>query len=420
MMKYIFLFVALVFTLPLFSQNSNQVDPQEYIQLIRKMKKDLDKLAEQNKNLETKNEKLKKNINSLKSGEKSFDEVNAEIAREEDREEEAFETAEDILMELSEREAEIESLIEEKKAVQEKAKRDTRELSSKLSKEEQKNQLNQQLLTEAKLKDAERQKFLYGLGAASLFILLLATIFYMRFQSSKRQKNALEKINQEIDQERKRSDELLLNILPAPIANELKVSGKASAQKYQNVTVLFTDFKDFTKISERLTPEQLVRELDYCFRGFDFIISQYGIEKIKTIGDAYMAATGLSSKRTMPINIIKAALEMQEFLEDYKKERMVKGLPFFEARIGIHTGPVVAGVVGVKKFAYDIWGDTVNIAARMEANAEVGRVNISEETYRQVKYNFDCEYRGKIEAKNKGYIDMYHVKQPVANVVGSV
>ena len=224
----------------------------------------------------------------------------------------------------------------------------------------------------------------------------------------------MQEINRQIDEERKRSDELLLNILPEQIANELKENGKASAQKYENVTVLFTDFKDFTKVSEKLTPEQLVRELDYCFRGFDFIISQYGVEKIKTIGDAYMCASGLTNKRTMPVNIIKAGLEMQEFLEDYKKERMVKGLPFFEARIGIHTGPVVAGVVGVKKFAYDIWGDTVNIAARMEANAGVGKVNISEETYRQVKYNFDCEHRGKIEAKNKGYIDMYHVKQPIA------
>ena len=409
-MKYILLFSAFLF-FSLQIQSQQDVDVDSYVNIIRKLKLEKADLLEEN-------ESLLRKLESLTSNTKSIEEVKAEL--EQEAEEREFQSTEDVLLELTEREAEIESLIEAKRAVEEDARKRTSELSSKLSKEEKQNKKNQQLLTEAKLKDAERQKFLYGLGAVTLFILLLASIFYMRFRANRKQKNALQKTNEQIKEERERSDELLLNILPAPIANELKASGKAGAQKYQNVTVLFTDFKDFTKISEKLTPEQLVRELDYCFRGFDFIISQYGVEKIKTIGDAYMAATGLSNKKTMPINIIKAALEMQEFLEDYKKERMVKGLPFFEARIGIHTGPVVAGVVGVKKFAYDIWGDTVNIAARMEANAEVGKVNISEETYSQVKYNFDCEYRGKIEAKNKGYIDMYYVKQPVAKVAGTI
>ena len=157
----------------------------------------------------------------------------------------------------------------------------------------------------------------------------------------------------------------------------------------------------------------MVHELDYCFRGFDYIISQYEVEKIKTIGDAYMCASGLLNRKTIPFKIVKAALEMQEFLEDYKQEKIKKGEPYFEARIGVHTGPVVAGVVGVNKFAYDIWGDTVNIAARMEANCKEGEVNISNSTFQMIKYNFECQYRGKIAAKNMGEIDMYYVKKAI-------
>lgn len=202
-----------------------------------------------------------------------------------------------------------------------------------------------------------------------------------------------------------------MNILPANIAQELKENGSAKAHRYDEVSVLFTDFKNFTKVSERLTPEELVSELDTCFKGFDFIISQYNIEKIKTIGDAYMCASGLNDTGDDTSNMIKAALEMQEFLNDLKEQRIMRGEPYFEARIGIHTGPVVAGVVGSKKFAYDIWGDTVNIAARMEQNSEEGKINISETTYWKIKYDFDCAYRGKISAKNKGNIDMYYVNK---------
>jgi len=156
----------------------------------------------------------------------------------------------------------------------------------------------------------------------------------------------------------------------------------------------------------------LVEELDNCFRAFDTIIGSYtDIEKIKTIGDAYMCACGLSERKTLPTNLLKAAMEMQEFLEEEKQRRLREGKPFFEARIGIHTGPVVAGVVGARKFAYDIWGDTVNIAARMEANSKEGKVNISQTTYELVKYFFQFQYRGKVEAKNKGAIDMYYVQQ---------
>ena len=407
-MKYPFtIIVLLIFVLSSFGQSQIDMEKinKDYLETIRNMKNDME-------NLKDDNESLLRKLKSLTSNQKSIAQVKAELVKEA-KEKEAIpegRSAEEILTELDEKEAELEKLVRAKRAV-ERSKEETDKKNSSLNKKVKQSEKDR---VAAELEAEQNKNFLYALAMATMFIFFLATLFYNRFRVNKKAKNSLQEINRQIDEAKNRSDELLLNILPEQIANELKENGKASAKKYENVTVLFTDFKDFTKVSEKLTPEQLVRELDYCFRGFDFIISQYGVEKIKTIGDAYMCASGLTNKRTMPVNIIKAGLEMQEFLEDYKKERMVKGLPFFEARIGIHTGPVVEGVVGVKKFAYDIWGDTVNIAARMEANAGVGKVNISEETYRQVKYNFDCEHRGKIEAKNKGYIDMYHVKQPIA------
>ena len=268
-------------------------------------------------------------------------------------------------------------------------------------------------LKTAELEKTQSKNLLMALSFAFIFIVLLTILFYARFKTKKNANIALEEKNKIIEEERHRSDELLLNILPANIADELKENGKATARKFDDATVLMADFKNFTTISEQLTPEQLVNELDYCFRGFDYIISQYEVEKIKTIGDAYMCASGLLNRKTIPFKIVKAALEMQEFLEDYKQEKIKKGEPYFEARIGVHTGPVVAGVVGVNKFAYDIWGDTVNIAARMEANCKEGEVNISNSTYQMVKYNFECQYRGKIAAKNMGEIDMYYVKKAI-------
>jgi class 3 adenylate cyclase len=259
----------------------------------------------------------------------------------------------------------------------------------------------------------EQGKYLtYLLGAVSLFVLMLAALFYARFKANKKTAATLSKQNKLIEQERERSDELLHNIMPVQVAKELKEKGAATAQQFPEATVLFTDFKNFTTIAERLTPEKLVEELNTCFRAFDHIISQYpDIEKIKTIGDAYLCASGLVKHKTMPKNIVKAALEIQEFLEDHKLEKQKKGEPHFEARIGIHTGPLVAGVVGFKKFAYDIWGDTVNIAARMEETCDPGKVNISETTYGLVKYSFDCQPRGREMVKNKGMMEMYYVRR---------
>ncbi len=262
----------------------------------------------------------------------------------------------------------------------------------------------------AELIASRNRNFTYFLAALSALGLFLAFTLFMRFKEKNKANAELTDKNKIIEEEKKRSEELLLNILPASIADELKQYGAAKAKKHNEVTVLFTDFKNFTKISEQLKPDELVKELDWCFRGFDYIISQYNIEKIKTIGDAYMCATGFNRKRLNPaLDMVKAALEIQEFLEDYKRERVAQNRPFFEARIGIHTGTIVAGVVGTKKFAYDIWGDTVNIASRIESSGEVGKVNISAATYNKIQSYFFCTYRGQLAAKNKGNIDMYFV-----------
>lgn len=254
-----------------------------------------------------------------------------------------------------------------------------------------------------------RNILIMGIAGALLVMVLL----FNRFNANKQAKEILEEKNKLIEKEQQRSEELLLNILPPAIAGELKQNGKARARSAEEVSVLFSDFKNFTTLAESLSPEQLVAELDYCFKGFDFIISQYNIEKIKTIGDAYMCAAGLSSNSGNAIKMVRAATEMQQFLKAYKDMKIARNEPYFEARIGIHTGPVVAGVVGNKKFAYDIWGDTVNLAARMEQNSEAEKINISETTYQKVRYDFDCEYRGKLSVKNKGEVEMYFVNGPL-------
>lgn len=212
--------------------------------------------------------------------------------------------------------------------------------------------------------------------------------------------------------EKEKSDFLLSNILPDEVAEELKAKGKADAKQFESATVLFTDFKGFTQISEKLSPTELIGAINECFSAFDHITQKYGVEKIKTIGDSYMAAGGIpTSNQTHAFDVVSAALEIQEFMNKHRVKKQSEGKLFFEIRIGVHTGTIVAGIVGVRKFAYDIWGDTVNTASRMESSGEIGKVNISETTYNLVKDKFKCEYRGKIQAKNKGDINMYFVEQ---------
>lgn len=219
-----------------------------------------------------------------------------------------------------------------------------------------------------------------------------------------------------IELEKDKSDQLLLNILPYETAQELKNRGAATPQHYTQVSVLFTDFKGFTKLAEKLTPKEVITELNHCFTAFDDICKKHNIEKIKTIGDAYMAAGGIPvANDTNPVDAVNAGLEMQAFMAQWKREKESQGLPVWELRLGVHTGEIVAGVVGKNKFAYDIWGDTVNLASRMESSGEAGMVNISGDTYELVKNHFQTEYRGKIKAKNKGEVDMYFVKSSHSN-----
>ncbi len=263
-------------------------------------------------------------------------------------------------------------------------------------------------------KKDERQRLVRnGIAGGLAFALLFLGVVW-------RQRNKIAKA-------RRRSDELLLNILPEEVAEELKDTGAAKARHFDTATILFTDFKGFTQLSEQVSPAELVSELNTCFKEFDALMTKFRIEKIKTIGDAYMAAGGLPDpQHGSPADVVHAALEMQTFMKQHKAEREAQGKPYFEMRVGIHTGPVVAGIVGVKKFAYDIWGDTVNTASRMESSGEVGQVNISEATYqllvagcsssdglttsnKQPTTEFTFTPRGKVHAKGKGEMEMYFV-----------
>ncbi|WP_317172891.1 adenylate/guanylate cyclase domain-containing protein [Maribacter arenosus] len=226
-----------------------------------------------------------------------------------------------------------------------------------------------------------------------------------------RRNTFIRKTKQIIEEERDRSDNLLLNILPKETAAELKANGTVKAKKYDAVTVLFTDFKGFTSYSEKLSPEALVETVGFYFSKFDAIMEKYGLEKIKTIGDAYMCAGGLHDNTVDHAHrMVSAAFEIVEFVETTKKDVATSELTF-DIRIGINTGPVVAGVVGTKKFAYDIWGDAVNVASRMESMSEPGRINISENTYALIKEDAECEYRGEIPVKNRGMMKMYFVNR---------
>ena len=256
-----------------------------------------------------------------------------------------------------------------------------------------------------------RTLWFYFLSTLMLAGLIVGFIRWREYNSRQRQiklEKEVQTRTRELEAEKKKSDDLLLNILPEETAEELKKYGEAKAKRHEMATVLFSDFKNFSKIAETMEPEVLVSEIDLCFRAFDQIMEKYGLEKIKTIGDAYMCAGGLTSGHSeeATCNVVRAGLEMQEFLTNLHKTHPQS----FQARIGIHSGPVVAGVVGLKKFAYDIWGDTVNLAARMETYSDVGKVNLSETTYELIKHHFNCKQQATFTTKTDVEIKMYFVE----------
>lgn len=258
-----------------------------------------------------------------------------------------------------------------------------------------------------------RTKIAYFIYVVFVVLILWAIIQVGSFQFAK-ERYELERIinerTEEMVKEMDKSDNLLANVLPKDTADELKSKGKVSKKKYKMATVLFSDIQGFTKIAEEMNPEKLIDELDTFFFHFDSVVEKYNIEKIKTIGDAYMCAGGIPDKnRTNPVEVVLAAIEMQEYMKKLKKAAEIRNHNFWDIRIGIHTGPVIAGVVGQKKLSYDIWGDTVNTASRMESSGEPGKVNISGTTYEMVKEFFICEYRGRMPVKYKGEIEMYFV-----------
>ncbi len=223
---------------------------------------------------------------------------------------------------------------------------------------------------------------------------------------------SVEERTYQLMREQERTDSLLLNILPPDIARELKETGHNEPKSFHQATVLFTDFKGFTTMASQVTPRELLDDLNECFSAFDEICDRHNMEKIKTIGDAYMCVGGVpKANSTNPVDALYTAWSMLLWTKEWNERRIAASKPAWEVRIGVHTGEVVAGVIGKKKFQYDLWGDAVNIASRMESSGEPGRINISSETYELVKDHFKCEYRGDIAVKNRGEIGMYFVDE---------
>jgi adenylate cyclase len=242
-----------------------------------------------------------------------------------------------------------------------------------------------------------RKRLFMGGGAG---LLVVAFLLWRRLGRTRREKA--------------QSEEILYNVLPEEVAREIRATGSAKSRQIEQVSVIFTDFQDFTHLSASLPHDALMEEVGACFTAFDGILVRYGIEKIKTIGDAYMAASGLKDGGPgAAARAVRAALDMQAFVEGRHAARTAQGLPAFRMRVGIHTGPVVAGIVGVKKFQYDIWGDTVNTANRMESSGEAGKVNVSEATFEAIKHDpaFTFDPRGLMSVKGKGDVAMWFVRR---------
>jgi len=263
-------------------------------------------------------------------------------------------------------------------------------------------------LQQLELSSQKLQKEFITAGLALIFIIAVIIL---------RNNIHTARVNKILDKQKAEIESLLLNILPHEVATELQQTGQATPRYYDCVSVLFTDFKGFTKHADAMSPQEIVSELSTCFIAFDNIIDRYNLEKIKTIGDSYMCAGGIPTENeSHPRDMVKAAIEIREYMRTHNEQRKGMGLLPWDLRIGVHIGPLVAGVVGRKKYAYDIWGSTVNIASRMESNGEPGQINISSATYDYVKEYFLCTHRGKISAKNIGEIDMYFVDGEIAHL----
>jgi adenylate cyclase len=262
-------------------------------------------------------------------------------------------------------------------------------------------------LTDQQLKRQQLMKTAATVGL--VLVLLIALLIYRNYRIKV-------KTHRIVDKQKGEIEGLLLNILPEEVAKELQTTGKSEPKYFESVSVMFTDFKGFTAIADKMQPQELVEELSTCFVVFDEIMEKYNLEKIKTIGDAYMCAGGIPTPDENHVeNMIRAGIEMRNYALRHNQKRMDAGLVPWEMRIGIHVGPIVAGVVGKRKYAYDIWGSTVNIASRMESNGQPGKINISSSVYELVKDRFECSYRGKINAKNIGDIDMYFLEGRVGH-----
>jgi class 3 adenylate cyclase len=257
---------------------------------------------------------------------------------------------------------------------------------------------------------SDNQRYIYIIGVLAIVgLIAMVTVIIVVVKINKRR----EQTYVQLKEEKKKSEDLLYNVLPVKIAGELKHKGMTFAQQYDEVTVIFTDFVDFTSVAERFSPTQLVGELHACFKAFDEILDKYNMEKIKTVGDAYLAVSGLPTKnKSHAADTVSFALHIRDFM---LRRQSQMGAATFQMKIGIHTGSVIAGIVGTRKFAYDIWGDTVNTAARMEQNGAPGKINISQATYELVKDKFHCEYRGEVPAKRKGMLQMYFAENKSGN-----
>ncbi len=335
-----------------------------------------------------------------------------------------FFISKDSLVQTVERVEKLKSTNEIQKTELDLKKSELENMNLKLESEAAKQEMNEAIIKQ----NALERKMMIG-GSGIIFVFLIVAIIANQYKKRTNrklerqnkqileQKEVIERRQKELRDEKARTDQLLLNILPATIAEELKSNKRVRPKYYKMVTVMFTDFKGFTTIAANMSPGEIVRELDECFMAFDQIIEKYEesvgrkcIEKIKTIGDGYMCAGGVPvGNETNPIDVVRVALAFVQYMEKRKQEKIAKNEPFFEIRIGINTGPVVAGVVGKKKFAFDIWGDAVNLASRMESSGEAGRINISGETHKYIQDKFFFTYRGRIQAKNKGEVDMYFV-----------